>query len=100
MVALSNREMAFCNVCCVCERRCELMMMIMMMAKFLSFGDVKEKQARPDSEADIFRGMEKPSLIACMHIRISRFGMAPLDVCMYVHVTIPCYRIVSHLIYE
>lgn len=78
------------------------MMMIMMMAKFLSFGDVKEKQAkaRPDSEADIFRGMEKPSLIACMHIRISRFGMAPLDVCMYVHVTIPCYRIVSHLIYE
>lgn len=58
---------------------------------------------QPDSEADIFRGMEKPSLIACMHIRISRFRMAPLDVCMYVHVTIPCfasYRISSMKEYE
>lgn len=55
------------------KRKCELMMTMTM--KILSFGDAKEKQAkaRPASEADIFRGMEKPSLIACMHIRISRF---------------------------
>lgn len=46
-----------------------------MIMEFLSLGNVKEKQvkAQPDSEADIFRGMEQPSLIACMHIRISRF---------------------------
>lgn len=46
-----------------------------MIMEFLSLGDVNEKQAKaqPDPEADIFRGMEKPSLIACMHIRISRF---------------------------
>jgi hypothetical protein len=47
----------------------------MMVMEELIFDKVREKEvkARPDSEADIFRGMEKPSLIACMHISISRF---------------------------